>query len=359
MLCLLGLMPCGRAGDRDWSTKAVFEIEDKDKQREYLFGCSYDSGSKKLYAVRARSDIFNTGLVVVDCAGKNPKTVTRKGTDSSTGVPLPLGFGPTPIALPGGAWVAVVGPGALQIMHVSESGLQQKGSVKVKGKGHASQFDPKAKPQRYRFLLYDPATQMLITDEEKDLRIWRAKVSDEKKQGKLDKQDSLTDAHEADIVCGCVSPKGQVFATADSDGTVKLWEWRKTAYQASKTKFNGSHDGCACLAFAPDGKTLVSGSKYTVKLWAVSTGKATANFKVSGKGIACVAFSPDGKTLATGGQEGIKLWDVATSKLQTALQRNRESAYFVAFIDNGRFVTASYANNSSVIRLWWAEVSGK
>src|ERR1700720_4941962 len=33
-----------------------------------------------------------------------------------------------------------------------------------------------------------------------------------------------------------------------------------------------------------------------------------------GSGAACVAFSPDGKTLVSGGDVGLRAWDVATGK---------------------------------------------
>jgi hypothetical protein len=63
----------------------------------------------------------------------------------------------------------------------------------------------------------------------------------------------------------------------------------------------GHADDVLCVAFAPDGKTLASGSKdTTIKLWDVASEKVTATFKGDGRPVNSVAFSPDGKTLASG-----------------------------------------------------------
>jgi WD40 repeat protein len=71
-----------------------------------------------------------------------------------------------------------------------------------------------------------------------------------------------------------------------------------------------------CLAFSPDGSTLVSGCEDgTIKLWDVTRGKEVATLKGHASEVRCVAFSADGKMLATGGADKtIKLWDVAKVK---------------------------------------------
>ena len=70
------------------------------------------------------------------------------------------------------------------------------------------------------------------------------------------------------------------------------------------------------VAFAPDGKTLATGSwDRTVKLWDVTTGKELATLKGHTDAVSSVAFAPDGKTLATGSvDQTVKLWDVTTGK---------------------------------------------
>src|SRR5436305_1446927 len=77
-----------------------------------------------------------------------------------------------------------------------------------------------------------------------------------------------------------------------------------------------------CVAYSPDGKTLVSASDdMTIKLWDVQTGKEQSTLKGHTDRVMWVAYSPDGKTLASAsGDNTIKLWDVATGKEQATLK---------------------------------------
>lgn len=71
------------------------------------------------------------------------------------------------------------------------------------------------------------------------------------------------------------------------------------------------------IAYSPDGKSVLSGSwDGTVRLWDITSGKLTKEFKEHKGHVVTVAFSPDGKTIATGGNDGsVKLWNVATGKV--------------------------------------------
>jgi RNA polymerase sigma factor (sigma-70 family) len=70
-----------------------------------------------------------------------------------------------------------------------------------------------------------------------------------------------------------------------------------------------------CVAFAPDGKTLVSGSNdKTARLWDVATGKELQRFDDKLTWVKSVAFGPDGKTVFTGRFGGLRRWSVVTGK---------------------------------------------
>ena len=65
------------------------------------------------------------------------------------------------------------------------------------------------------------------------------------------------------------------------------------------------------LAFAPDGRTLVVGTRDgMVELWNVPGRREIAELKVHDSIVCGLAFAPDGRTLATIGIDGtLRLWD--------------------------------------------------
>src|SRR3954468_4309612 len=86
-----------------------------------------------------------------------------------------------------------------------------------------------------------------------------------------------------------------------------------------------SHRGkVKCVAYAPDGQTLASGSSgKIIKLWDVRSGKARATLRGFDYPAASLTFHPDGRTQASGHSGGwgppgvIHLWDVSGQERTT------------------------------------------
>src|SRR5262249_58863438 len=71
-----------------------------------------------------------------------------------------------------------------------------------------------------------------------------------------------------------------------------------------------------CVAFSPDGKTVLTGSgDNTARLWDGATARPLHGPFPHPDGVTSVAFSPDGGAFVTGCRDRVaRLWDVKTQR---------------------------------------------
>jgi WD40 repeat protein len=112
------------------------------------------------------------------------------------------------------------------------------------------------------------------------------------------------------VLAIAMSPDGKTVATAGESDTIQLWD----AAGKPTAKLTDKMDWTLCLAFSADGKQLLSGDYHGgVRLWDVS-GKKVKDLPAPPMPapktppdpipVTAVAFAPDGKTVVTGNADG-------------------------------------------------------
>jgi RNA polymerase sigma factor (sigma-70 family) len=113
------------------------------------------------------------------------------------------------------------------------------------------------------------------------------------------------------------------------------------------------HDGLVTsLAFAPDGKTLVSaGLERTLGIWDVASGKLLRRLVGHNDFVRAVAVSPDGKTIASASlDKTVRLWDFATGKELSQLPEVPDPVLLLAFAADGKTLVS--VSGTGTIRRW-------
>jgi dipeptidyl aminopeptidase/acylaminoacyl peptidase len=151
-----------------------------------------------------------------------------------------------------------------------------------------------------------------------------------------------------------VSGSGEYGRPTDP-GEVKVWDLRTGKARASLRGHKGLVFG---VAFSPDGKTVASASwDATVRFWDPATGKEKASLAGHQGPVRAIAYSPDGKLFASASFDGtVGLWDAATLQNQRTIRAHTAGVQCLAFAPSGRmFVTSDRPTSGEVkgeVKLW-------
>ncbi|KAJ7634820.1 WD40-repeat-containing domain protein [Roridomyces roridus] len=162
----------------------------------------------------------------------------------------------------------------------------------------------------------------------------------------------IIESYEAKVSCMAFSPDGKTLVTGSDNDTVRLWDAQSGA--AITDPLCGHTNGVSSVAFSPDGKVVVSGSlDSTLRLWDAQTG-ALMGHPLQGhtKPVLSVAFSPDGKFFISSSRDKmIRRWD-AQSRIQFGepLQGHTHYVLTVAISPDSKLIASGSADRT--IRIW-------
>jgi WD40 repeat protein len=158
------------------------------------------------------------------------------------------------------------------------------------------------------------------------------------------------------------SPAGRYLATA-SGANVEIRVWDPSMGTLLLTLL-APQVGGGCvhsrgrLAFSPDGQFLAGASENNhlspngsggVTVWEVATGKELMTLRGHTSEVNGIAFSPDGRRLISGSRDRtVRLWELATGNTTLILRGHKEHIRSVAFSPDGSCI----ASNSREVRIW-------
>jgi len=107
------------------------------------------------------------------------------------------------------------------------------------------------------------------------------------------------------------------------------------------------------IALSSDGRTLVTASFGTIRVWNLRTGEVvrTLNQVHSKKSVNALAVSPNGEILASGGDDNnVILWDLKNGRRMLTIPAHSRGVKALAFSRDGQ--TMASASDDKTVRLW-------
>ncbi|KAG2753392.1 WD40 repeat-like protein [Suillus brevipes Sb2] len=164
--------------------------------------------------------------------------------------------------------------------------------------------------------------------------------------------------HTSKVNSVCWSRDGQRVLSGSFDGTAREWDVKNgdTILGPIKT----GHKNVTAVVYSPDTTMFATAgydeSIHPIKIWDAKTGELVATLNIETYTVWCLAWSPDGKTLVSGsGENSIRTWNTKTWEQLALLKGHTSAVYRIAISPNGRILASASFDNTA--RLWNLENS--
>ena len=154
--------------------------------------------------------------------------------------------------------------------------------------------------------------------------------------------------HDGAVRALAFAPDGRFIVTGGADRSVRLWD----ANGKELHRFDGHGDEVYAVAAARDGKRIVSaGRDRVVRLWDGESGKLLYRLAGHTDAVRAVAISADGKRVLTGGDDrAISYWDADTGRVIRSWAIHDGAVTAVALSADGK--SALSGSRDGTVRGW-------
>jgi dipeptidyl aminopeptidase/acylaminoacyl peptidase len=150
-----------------------------------------------------------------------------------------------------------------------------------------------------------------------------------------------------------LSPDGKVLAATQQKAVVRLWD---TGTGKPIREYPDAQGGPP--AFSPDGRLLAASFRVNerrqraIRVFDVSTGAEVRRLLGYSGSQDALAFAPDGRTLVSSGQDGkdLVVFEVATGQRRQTLTGHQGPVTTLAFAADGRFLVSG--SNDATLLVW-------
>ncbi len=198
---------------------------------------------------------------------------------------------------------------------------------------------------RISSIAISPDGRLILTGSVRIARLW------EVSSGRLLQR---LEGHTEEIRSVVFSPSGRLALTCGywNDKTAYLWE----VSSGRRLRSLRHEKGVTCIAFSPDEKFILTGSRAMAYLWEVSSGRRLRS--LLHHSVTCIAFSPDGRLSITSSRDRRRLWEMSSGQRLWQLPglSDRPGYYIdetaMTFSPDGKLILISSSRN---VRVWEVE----
>ena len=165
--------------------------------------------------------------------------------------------------------------------------------------------------------------------------------------------------HSGAVTALAFAPGGRTLVSGSADKSLKIWD--AVSGQVLKT-LTGDTDTISTVAFLSSGKRIVSGSfDRTIIIWDAATGEAIRSLRSDQTyswevppAMWSVTTSPDGTRIVSGSADGnIRIWSATTGELLRVLRGHSDGVTSVAYFPSGKALVSG--SKDGTVRIWDAD----